>query len=281
MLNFGAKKEAIARLENAAGKYEKVADETKKGAVTLHGLREQAAKGLIVDVENLVNRLKNTPTEFDKTVSEFRVEVNKFRAVVEEMDLEARRVERVGGTAAGGGVMAGVGVAALGPSAAMAVATTFGTASTGTAISALSGAAATNAALAWLGGGALAAGGGGMAGGSAFLALAGPVGLGIAAAALGGAAVYTHVKNGKVAEQATKEAERVEADVRSLNAARIEIERLTGLTTEHTAGIKTDLKHLGTAPDDYKRFSDEQKKQLSSLLNNVKSLGKLLNKQVR
>ena len=62
----------------------------------------------------------------------------------------------------------------------MGIATTFGVASTGTAISALSGAAATNAALAWLGGGALAAGGGGMAAGSAFLALAGPVGWAIA-----------------------------------------------------------------------------------------------------
>lgn len=58
----------------------------------------------------------------------------------------------------------------------MAIATTLGTASTGTAISALSGAAATNAALAWLGGGALATGGGGVAAGEAFLALAGPVG---------------------------------------------------------------------------------------------------------
>ena len=51
------------------------------------------------------------------------------------------------------------------------IATTFGVASTGTAISTLSGAAATNAALAWLGGGALAAGGGGMAAGEAFLTL--------------------------------------------------------------------------------------------------------------
>lgn len=62
----------------------------------------------------------------------------------------------------------------------MGIATTFGVASTGTAISALSGAAAANAALAWLGGGALAVGGGGMAAGSAFLALAGPVGWTIA-----------------------------------------------------------------------------------------------------
>ena len=44
---------------------------------------------------------------------------------------------------------AGIGLATLGPTAAMGIATTFGVASTGTAISALSGAAATNAALAW------------------------------------------------------------------------------------------------------------------------------------
>ncbi len=56
---------------------------------------------------------------------------------------------------AGVGTAAGVGVATLGPSAAMALATTFGTASTGAAISTLGGAAATNAALAWLGGGVL------------------------------------------------------------------------------------------------------------------------------
>jgi len=53
----------------------------------------------------------------------------------------------------------------MAPTAAMWVATTFGTASTGTAISALSGAAAESAALAWLGGGTLAAGGGGMTAG--------------------------------------------------------------------------------------------------------------------
>ncbi len=50
-----------------------------------------------------------------------------------------------------------------------ALATTFGTASTGTAIAALHGAVATNAALAWLGGGTLAAGGGGVAAGSVAL----------------------------------------------------------------------------------------------------------------
>lgn len=65
----------------------------------------------------------------------------------------------VAGTAIGG--LAGVGL--------MSLATTIGTASTGTAIAGLSGAAATNAGMAWLGGGALSAGGFGMAGGAIVL----------------------------------------------------------------------------------------------------------------
>ena len=51
----------------------------------------------------------------------------------------------------------------------MSLVTTFGAASTGTAITSLSGVAATNATMAWFGGGALSAGGAGMAGGAVVL----------------------------------------------------------------------------------------------------------------
>ena len=91
-------------------------------------------------------------------------------------------VKNTGAGAAGAAI--GVAMVSMGPNVAMGVATTFGVASTGTAISALSGAAATNAALAWIGGGALAVGDGGMAAGEAFLALAGPVGWAFAGASL-------------------------------------------------------------------------------------------------
>lgn len=63
------------------------------------------------------------------------------------------------------GISTGAGTA-LG---AWALVSTFGTASTGTAITGLSGVAATNATLAWLGGGSIAAGGGGIAVGTAVL----------------------------------------------------------------------------------------------------------------
>ena len=104
--------------------------------------------------------------------------------------------------AAMAGTATGAAVAALGPSAAMAFATTFGTAATGTAISTLSGAAATNAALAWLGGGAVVAGGGGMAAGSTILALFGPIGLTIGAVTAGVASLIGRNKNGKIADAA-------------------------------------------------------------------------------
>ena len=72
-----------------------------------------------------------------------------------------------------GGATAGT-LTALG---AYGFATTFGVASTGTAITSLSGVAATNATLAWLGGGTLAAGGLGMAGATLVLGglVAGPL----------------------------------------------------------------------------------------------------------
>ena len=134
-------------------------------------------------VEALVNSIANKPKSFEADFEEIKTNREKFQGTVDfsQRELQAAR-EAAGG--AGAGLAAGATVAFMGPSAAMWVATTFGTASTGTAISTLSGAAATNAALAWLGGGALSAGGGGMVAGNAFLAMAGPIGWSIAGASL-------------------------------------------------------------------------------------------------
>ena len=136
--------------------------------------REKSVE-LIGYVTRLVNSIANTPKSFEQDFEEIRIAKAEFSDASEYAEKELQAARNSAASAASG-VTAGIAVASLAPSAAMWVATTFGTASTGAAISTLSGAAATNAALAWLGGGALAAGGTGMAGGSAFLALAGPVG---------------------------------------------------------------------------------------------------------
>ena len=80
---------------------------------------------------------------------------------IEVSSYQASDLLKDGIQAVSAGALAGVG--------ALGIATTYGVASTGTAIGTLSGAAATNATLAWLGGGSLAAGGLGIAGGTVVL----------------------------------------------------------------------------------------------------------------
>ncbi len=149
MFNGDLKKSALQNLEDAHNAYQKVMSAVTEDMVKLHKLRQESSEMVIGDVENYVNTLANTPKEFDRTFSEFRVEYKTFHRILDQLKQEAEKVNLKAGGSAAAGVATGVGVAALAPTAAMAIATTFGTASTGTLISALSGAAANSAALAW------------------------------------------------------------------------------------------------------------------------------------
>ena len=281
MLNRSVKREAIDELEGAVAKHEKLRKKTVKASQNLFKQRKNASHEVIQQVENYVNCLANSPKSFEKSVAEYRIEVNRFDHHVDSIKKDETFTSSVGSATAATGAVAGAGIAALGPTAAMAVATTFGTASTGTAISALSGAAATNAALAWLGGGALVAGGSGMAGGSAFLALAGPVGWTIAGTAVVGSGLYMRHKNRKYAEEAKERQVKVEAEIRSLVFANNEIKGLVRSTKTHAEGCLSDLQWLTEyAPRNYLEFTQKNKKRLQALINHIRSLSKLLNKQV-
>ena len=284
MFNSSARREAINKLDRSVKNHETVRKQVERATMRLLEQRQRAAAEVIKPAEDYVNLLANSPKEFDKTVAQFRIEVNRFEETVEtvrHIKADAARSTRIGSSTGAAGAMAGVGVAALGPSAAMAIATTFGTASTGTAISALSGAAATNAALAWLGGGAIAAGGGGMAGGSSLLALAGPVGWGIGVTALVGSGFYLNSRNKRHASKATEQRVKIEAEVRSLQTASREVEGLHRRTMTHVEGCLAELGWLtGHAGSDYQRFSEAQKQRLAALINHIRSLSELLNKEV-
>ena len=131
-------------------------------------------------IQEHFDKIRNIPSdkmlEYEK-IKKIRLEWKQQAQKIEE-DYKNNVIKDASAGVLGTGV--GITVVTMGPTIAMGVATTFGVASTGTAISTLSGAAATNAALAWLGGGALATGGGGMVAGEAFLTLAGPAGWAIA-----------------------------------------------------------------------------------------------------
>jgi hypothetical protein len=206
--------------------------------------------------------------------SETRIRYEKLKAIrlawkeeAEKIESDNRAATLKNAGAGAAGVGAGVAVAALGPSAAMGIATTFGVASTGTAISTLSGAAATNAALAWLGGGALAAGGGGTAAGSAFLALAGPVGWAIAGVAIvgSGALFFLERKQKKRLDDLFSLIS--ERDTKSFALAFVEIGERISRVKQEVPLLEEANERIKTFGLDYEKMSERERYELGADVN--------------
>lgn len=223
-------------------------------------------------VEGFVNSIANKPKSFDADFEEIMSDRKQF---TEACDFAERELmdARKAAAGAGAGLAAGASVAFMAPTAAMWVATTFGTASTGAAISTLSGAAATNAALAWLGGGALAAGGNGIAGGTAFLAMAGPVGWSIAGATLLSSILVLSVKKMKLNKEKNEEIQAVKENIERVREMDAKIGAVLDETTEIRNGLNNQYAkavHLYGA--DYQSLDEDEKMLLGALVNNTKSL---------
>lgn len=202
-------------------------------------IQRSRSSDTVLFVERLVNSIANRPKSFDADFAEIESERKKFTDSCEYADRELQEARKAA-TGAGAGLAAGASVAFMAPTAAMWIATTFGTASTGTAISTLSGAAATNAALAWLGGGALTAGGGGMAAGNALLALAGPVGWTIAGATLLSSILIFTSKKAKLNKQKNEEIQAIKDNTERVKEMDVKIAALL----EETARIRTGLNEM-------------------------------------
>jgi hypothetical protein len=281
MFNKQLKEDAIYEFEKSVKLYDATVKDVQEKAEKLFLLRQSSSDTVIKLVENYINSLANSPKEFNKSFAEYRAEFKTFTNLIEKFNAESLETNVKTGSIVSGGVAAGVGTAALMPSAAMAIATTFGTASTGTAIASLSGAAASKAALAWLGGGALAKGGAGIVGGKALLALSGPIGWGIGGVAILGGGLFMSSKNKKIAQDVNKKRKEVETANASLKAANIEIKELINLTNEHQKGVLGLLNDLqNTAPNNYSLFKSSEKEKLTALINHINSLSALLNKKI-
>lgn len=238
------------------------------------------ASDLISLVEALVNSIANHPKSFDAEFEEIRTNRSQFKQSCDfaERELHAAR-EAAGG--AGAGLAAGASVAFMAPTAAMWVATTFGTASTGTAISTLSGAAADNAALAWLGGGALSAGGGGMAAGKALLAMAGPIGWTIAGATLLSSILLFANKRAKLNKEKNEEIEALKKNTESVREMSEQIGEIITETDSTRINLNNMyLECLKLFGANYAELDVVQKHRLGALVNNTKALSALFEKTV-
>ena len=272
MFSSGYKKQALKECEKAGETYKKEYDNTIKNSSKLYSNKQEARK-ILEGVEEYVNLLANKPKEFEKTIKEVSIRRKAFEKEVRQLEIEAKEADKVGKGIVGGGLLAGAGVAAFGPTAAMGIATTFGTASTGTAIATVAGAAQTNAALAWLGGGALAAGGTGVAGGEAFLAMAGPVGWAIGGFALVGGGLLANSKNKKIAEKAEAQTKKIKAETTEINKIKERIIAEIKVVEQLNAGISNTLVYLMNSKKmDYWTFTDDERDALAELINASESL---------
>lgn len=282
MFNSSLKKEALRIHEKILNEYNKSYETMGKSCGRLYEVRGKSIE-LIKLIQRVINSIANTPKEFDTELGKIGKELSKFNET-EEYAKEAYNASVKAGANIVGGAAAGLGVASMAPTALMSIATTFGTASTGTAISALSGAAAQKAAMAWIGrtfAGFAVKEGAGMAVGQAFLALAGPIGWGITAASTGISLISLTNKNKELADNAVKEAKEIAKAREALDET---TEKVNALKTE-TDLLFNDVskqrdKLTGFMNLNYLTIGDEDKIFLGTLVNNTLSLSVLLNETV-
>ena len=276
MLYNDTKKNALAIHKKAVDNYNSIVKDIQRSGEELYGLRKKSIINIKI-CENLINSISNTPKELNAKLVKIEAYIIEFRNTENYAEEAYQKAIKSGvGVAAGIGV--GATIAAMAPTAAMWVATTFGTASTGTAIASLSGAVATKAALAWLGGGALAAGG---AGGQALLALAGPIGLGLAAAMAGGNAIFLCNKNKKIANQAIAETKTITFAGAQLKETGLIIDQLAEKTKSLLGLLENQLIELRSKKGcKYNDLTSDEQLQLGALVNNSLSLSEMLNKTV-
>lgn len=282
MFNSSLKKEALRIHEEMLKEYNCSYEAMKKSCDQLYSVRGKAVE-LIKLVQRVINSIANTPKEFDTELGKIGKELLKFNET-EEYAKKAYNASLKAGVDIAGGATAGIGIASMAPTVMMSIATTFGTASTGTAISALSGAAAQKAAVAWIGrtfAGFVVKEGAGMAVGEAFLALAGPIGWGITATSTGISLVSLTNKNKKLADNAVKEAKEIAKAREGLDETN---EKIKGLKSR-TDLLYNDMnkqrnKITGFMNLDYSSIPADDKYFLGALVNNTRSMSVLLNETV-
>ena len=282
MFNNNLKKEALKIHEKTLAEYNASYGIMGKSCELLYEIRGKSVE-LIKLVQEVVNSIANTPKQFDTELGKIGKELTKFKET-EQYAKEAYDASLKAGVNIVGGTTAGIGIASMAPTALMSIATTFGTASTGTAISALSGAAAQKAAMAWIGrtfAGFAVKEGAGMAAGQAFLALAGPIGWGITAASTGISLISLTNKNKDVAEKAVKEAKEIAKAREALDETTEKINALKSKTDRLFDDMNREKSKIMSFMNlDYLSLREEDKLFLGTLVNHTLSLSQLLNETI-
>lgn len=268
MFNEELKKEVQGVLKEKYEDYRITIENTVKHSEALYQKKLEAIK-ILGKMSKYIENLAGKPIEYETKIDKIELNLKEFNERIKKINKEK---ETKGNETSK--LIAGIaGITTLGSTTALAISTTFGTASTGVAISTLSGAAATNATLASLGGGALAVGGAGMAAGETLLALAGPIGWTIGGVALASSGLLLSNKN---KEDVKKMEEQIlEIKKQTMNLMKIDIKILFSEKeiVEISEKIENQLKNNRNI-NDYNYLTKTEKENLRVLVNVSEVLSK-------
>lgn len=283
MLNNDYKEQAIKELQKSDLEYTSVFKKAISDMERLHNTRNISIK-TIQYVEKYITDLANRPRNYDTQMGEIKIRYTNFintAKQLEEMEYKQQQIQNSAKHAGAVGALIGTGTAAFTPTAAMSIAMTFGTASTGTAISTLSGAAATNAALAWLGGGALTAGGAGVAGGQMLLTMAGPVGWIIGGVSLAGSLLAINLSNKEIARNTERSIVAIKKEMSRIKQIDVQVQVWNEETKVLSNQLTQQLRRLRmNRKTDYNQFTNNELNELISLMNVTEVLSKKIGQTV-
>lgn len=279
-MKFNLLKKNKSEVELAKDRIQATINETNIKIEEL-GENTKILSDLLFDIQELFDKIRKVPHEKrNQFENQKKIRLNwELAAEKIDKDYQENNIKSVRTGALGASV--GVAVVTMGPTAAMGIATTFGVASTGTAISSLSGIASINAALAWLGGGTLATGGGGIAAGTLFLYLIGPIGWSIWGLAFFTSAslIFKGKKYKTNISNLFKEI--LERENKKYELATFEIK-------ERIKRIKDECKNLGNAIEniktfglDYNNMTEAQQYKLGTYVNMMKYSTQLLTSSIQ
>ncbi len=270
---------AKIKLKKAQKELDKIIKETNKNIDNL-SLESKELSDVLEEIQLVFDQIRGLSDEKRKFYREIKHKYFAWKELVKQIEDEVDKFEiKVPGMGAVGAGM-GVTTVTMGPRIAMGIATTYGVASTGTAISSLSGAVAERAALAWLGGGALSAGGGGVAAGEGFLLMLGPAGWIVTGVSLVASGVLFYVGN-----KDKKRVKRIFYDIckretKRYNLAIIEMNEKKEEIIIQKNGLNNAIEMIKDYGFDYNKMTEEQQYNLGKWFNLMSSSVQLLERKI-
>lgn len=275
MLNNDYRQQVETDLRNIENKYSATFKKTITSMKRLQDSRKMAIQ-TIKQVERYIIALANKPRDYETKMGEIQMRYIEFETSYGKIQKDTGQVSNVGMA----GTLGGAAIALMGQETMMAVAMTFGTASTGTAIASLSGAAATNAALSWLAGGSLATGGAGAIVGQTMPRLLGPIGLLISGVSLTASLMQINKSNKEIAENAEKSITAIKKEIERIKEINVQVLSWNKQTIALSTAITSHLKRI-SSKHDCNTFSDDDMNELISLFNSTEVLSKLIGKTIK